>query len=75
MVARKSSVKKRIKFLANKLIKNAAKRDSININPLNYSQLELDKFNEKFEFIETEDQLTAIEKSLNDLTQKNQQIV
>ena len=67
---RKSSVKKRIKFLANKLIKNAAKRDSININPLNYSQLELDKFNEKFEFIETEDQLTAIEKSLNDLTQE-----
>ena len=67
---RKSSVKKRIKFLANKLIKNAAKRDSIDINPLNYSQLELDKFNEKFEFIETEDQLTAIEKSLHDLTQE-----
>ena len=67
---RKSSVKKRIKFLANKLIKNAAKRDSININPLNYSQLELDKFNEKFEFIETEDQLAAIENSLHDLTQE-----
>ena len=67
---RKSSVKKRIKFLANKLIKNAAKRNSIDINPLNYSQLELDKFNEKFEFIETEDQLTAIEKSLHDLTQE-----
>ena len=67
---RKSSVKKRIKFLANKLIKNAAKRDSIDINPLNFSQLELDKFNEKFEFIETEDQLTAIEKSLHDLTKE-----
>ena len=67
---RNSSVKKRIKFLDNKLIKNAAKRDSININPLNYSQLELNKFNEKFEFIETEDQLMAIEKSLHDLTQK-----
>ena len=67
---RKSSVKKRIKFLANKLIKNAAKRNSISINPLNYSQLELDKFNEKFEFIETEDQLTAIENSLHDLIQE-----
>src|SRR5210317_246976 len=67
---RKSSVKKRIKFLANKLIKNVAKRNSINISPLNYSQLELDKFNEKFEFIETEDQLTAIENSLHDLIQE-----
>ena len=64
---RKATVKKKIKFLANKLIKNAAKRESLHIHPFNYSQTDLDKFNEKFEFIETEDQLNAIENSLSDL--------
>ena len=64
---RKNSVKKRIKFLANKLLKNAARRETLSIMPFNYSESDLEKFNKQFGFIETEDQLNSIEVSLSDL--------
>ncbi|MDC3097329.1 helicase-related protein, partial [Alphaproteobacteria bacterium] len=64
---RKTSVKKKIKFLANKLLKNAAKRSTINIREFQYNNSDLEKFNKQFPFVETEDQLNSIEQSLNDL--------
>ena len=64
---RKNSVKKKIRFLANKLLKNAAKRQSIHIKPFEFSNSELEKFNNQFGFIETEDQLNAINTSLDDI--------
>ena len=64
---RKNSVKKKIRFLANKLLKNAAKRQSIHIKPFEFLNSELEKFNNQFGFIETEDQLNAINTSLDDI--------
>ena len=64
---RKNSVKKKIRFLADKLIKNAAKRETISIKPFEYNESDLENFNKQFGFIETEDQLGAIETSLLDL--------
>ena len=64
---RKNLVKKRIKFLANKLLKNAAKRQSINLNKFTYNHSDLEKFNKQFGYIETEDQLNAINTSLDDI--------
>ena len=68
-ILRKSSVKKKIRFLANKLLKNAAKRSTINIKEFQYNNSDLEKFNQQFPFVETEDQLNSIEQSLNDLKQ------
>ena len=64
---RKTSVKKKIRFLANKLLKNAAKRSTINIKEFQYNNSDLEKFNKQFPFVETDDQLNSIEQSLNDL--------
>ena len=66
-INRKANVKKKIKFIANKLLKNAAKRSSIHIAPFEFNETDLVKFNELFSFIETEDQLLAIDQSLEDL--------
>ena len=64
---RKNSVKKKIKFLANKLLKNAARRETLSIKSFDYSESDLEKFNKQFGFIETEDQLNSIDVSLSDL--------
>ena len=64
---RKNSVKKKIKFLANKLLKNAARRETLSIKSFDYSESNLEKFNKQFGFIETEDQLNSIDVSLSDL--------
>ena len=64
---RKKSVKKKIRFLANKLLKNAAKRQSIQTKPFDFSYSELEKFNNQFGYVETEDQLNAINTSLEDI--------
>ncbi|MAV82667.1 MAG: hypothetical protein CMI90_04305, partial [Pelagibacteraceae bacterium] len=64
---RKSNIKKKIRFIANKLLKNAAKRHSIKTKPFEFKQSDLDNFNKSFEFIETPDQMTAINQSINDL--------
>jgi len=66
-INRKANVKKKIKFIANKLLKNAAKRSSVSITPFEFTDTDLEKFNELFNFIETEDQLLAIHQSLEDL--------
>ena len=49
-ILRKSSVKKKIRFLANKLLKNAAKRSTINIKEFQYNNSDLEKFNQQFPF-------------------------
>ena len=64
---RKNSVKKKIKFLANKLLKNAARRETLSIKSFDYSESDLEKFNKQFGYIETEDQLNSIDVSLLDL--------
>ena len=64
---RKNSVKKKIRFLANKLLKNAAKRETLEVKSFEYPESELEKFNKQFGYIETEDQLNAIDVSLSDL--------
>ena len=67
-LSRKSNIKKKIRFIADKLLKNAAKRLNIKTVPFEFNQSDLDKFNQSFEYVETPDQLTAIEQSLSDLT-------
>ncbi len=64
---RKNSVKKRIRFLANKLLKNAAKRQSITLKKFEFNYSDLERFNKQFGYIETEDQLNAINTSLDDI--------
>ena len=68
---RKAETKKRIKEIANNLMRTAAKRllsqsPSIVFNPTNY-----DKFVSTFPFIETDDQLNAIEDIKSDFKKKH----
>ena len=67
-LSRKSNIKKKIRYIADKLLKNAAKRSRIKTVPFDFNQSDLDKFNQSFEFVETPDQLSAIEQSIADLT-------
>ena len=67
-LSRKSNIKKKIRYIADKLLKNAAKRSRIKTIPFDFNQSDLDKFNQSFEFVETPDQLSAIEQSIADLT-------
>ena len=54
-LSRKSNIKKKIRYIADKLLKNAAKRSRIKTVPFDFNQSDLDKFNQSFEFVETPD--------------------
>ena len=58
---RKAEAKNRIKDIAKKLIKIAAKRLTIKSFSINFDQLSYDQFSSSFPYIETEDQLKACE--------------
>jgi len=63
---RKAEVKKRIKEIAKKLITLAAKRLQLNSYNFNFDTVDYDKFSSTFPFIETNDQLNAINDVIND---------
>jgi transcription-repair coupling factor (superfamily II helicase) len=64
---RKARVKKRIREVADYLIKLAAERSLHNAPPLEGNPLEFEEFCARFPYVETEDQLTAIEETLTDM--------
>lgn len=64
---RKSKVKKRIKIAAEELIKTAAQRHVRKANIFAPNQHFYDEFRAQFGFVETDDQMTAIEDVENDL--------
>ena len=63
---RKAEAKKRIKDIAKKLISIAVKRMQSNSYKIHFNASEYDKFASTFPFIETDDQLSAIEDVIND---------
>jgi len=63
---RKAEAKKKIKDAAKKLIKIAAKRLQSKSLPINIDNQEYDKFCSTFPYIETDDQLSAINDVIND---------
>jgi len=63
---RKAEAKKRIKEIAKKLISVAAKRLQSISYKINFNSSDYDKFSSTFPFIETDDQLSAIEDVIND---------
>lgn len=65
---RTAKLKERIKIAAEKLLKIAAKRELDQGHILIAQQKEYKKFCEKFPFVETDDQITAIEEIENDLS-------
>lgn len=67
---RKAKIKDRIGELAGKLIKIAAKRKVENAEPYQISE-DYKKFVKKFSYVETEDQLRAVEDIEKDLTSGN----
>ena len=65
--ARKAIAKKRIKEIADKLIKIAAARQTTKIKPLDFPYEEYESFCSRFLFTPTEDQFSAIRDVENDL--------
>ena len=68
---RKSETKNRIKEIANKLISTAAKRFLSNSPKFEFDPNKYDKFASTFPFVETEDQLNAIEDIKSDFIKKH----
>ena len=68
---RKAEAKKRIKEIAKTLISVAAKRLQATSYKINFDPSDYDKFASTFPFIETEDQLSAIEDVINDFKKEN----
>ena len=68
---RKAEAKKRIKTVAKSLISLAVKRLQSNSYKINFNTSEYDKFASSFPFIETEDQLNAIDDIINDFKKNN----
>ncbi len=65
--ARKAKVKKRIRLIADELIRVAAQRELRDGEKLNPESGVFDEFCARFPYPETEDQLTAIEDTLDDM--------
>ena len=65
--ARKANAKKRIKEIADQLIKIAAIRQTSKVKPLDFSDDEYGRFCSRFSYSPTEDQLIAIQDVENDL--------
>ncbi|MEM7173470.1 MAG: transcription-repair coupling factor [Pseudomonadota bacterium] len=65
--ARKARVKKRLKDIADELIKVAASREMKNADVLGAPEGLYDEFSARFPYPETEDQITAIDDTLADL--------
>ena len=63
---RKAEAKKRIKEVAKKLILIAAKRFQSTSYNINFDALDYDKFSSTFPFIETDDQINAIDDVISD---------
>ncbi len=63
---RKAKAKNRIRELATHLIKIAAERETISIDPIVINHALYDEFCKRFKFVETEDQLAAIEDIIRD---------
>ena len=63
---RKAEAKKKIKDAAAKLISIAAKRFQSSPFPINFEPNDFDKFSSTFPFVETDDQLNAIEDVIDD---------
>jgi len=68
---RKAEAKKRIKEVAKTLISVAAKRLQSNSYKIKFNSSDYDKFASTFPFIETDDQLSAIEDVINDFKKDN----
>ena len=68
---RKADAKKRIKEVAKSLISVAAKRLQSKSHKINFNSSDYDKFSSSFPFIETDDQLSAIEDVINDFKKNN----
>ena len=66
MAKRKAEAKKKIKDAAKKLIKIASKRLESKSYQINTNHTEYDKFCSTFPFVETDDQLNAINDVIND---------
>ncbi len=66
--AKKAKLKKRIKDMAEQLIRIAAKREMSSASPISMHAGAYDEFVARFLFDETEDQLVAIDNVLDDLT-------
>ena len=67
---RKAEAKKRIKEIADDLIKTAAKRFLSKSPSVTFDSLDYDKFASTFPFVETEDQLNTIEDIKSDFLKK-----
>ena len=65
--ARRARVKKRLKDMAEELVRIAAKRDLRKTEPISLPAGAYDEFAAKFPYDETEDQASAIEDALDDL--------
>ncbi|RYE10687.1 MAG: transcription-repair coupling factor [Hyphomicrobiales bacterium] len=67
--AKKAKLKKRIRDMAEQLIKIAAQRLMVKADPVDINTGAYDEFAARFPYDETEDQLTAISAIFDDLTQ------
>src|SRR5690606_6147769 len=66
--AKKSRLKKRIRDMAEQLIRIAAQRQLVSAEPIEMPEGSYDEFAARFPYDETEDQLAAIEAVFDDLT-------
>jgi len=66
--AKKANLKKKIRDMAEQLIRIAANRETSHSKPLNLNQNAYDEFVARFAYDETQDQLNAIDNVLEDLT-------
>ncbi|MDC3067979.1 transcription-repair coupling factor [Paracoccaceae bacterium] len=69
--ARKANVKKRIKIIAEKLIKVAAKRKLVNSEKISIQKDIWQEFSDRFPYQETPDQLQAIDDVISDFSKGN----
>ena len=68
---RKAEAKKRIKEIAKRLISIAAKRFESKSYKINFNPSDYDRFSSTFPYVETDDQLSAIEDVINDFKNDN----
>lgn len=64
---RKEKIKAKIFALADELIKTAASRELVKVEPIEWNTPEFEKFANNFEYVETPDQNTVIQEVLLDL--------
>lgn len=64
---KKENIRKKLLTITNELIKVAAIRRTRHLEAISYDSEEYDKFCRKFPYIETEDQINAIDDVINDL--------